>query len=139
MVTQKIIDWINIAENVLTTTMKTLCTIALLFTITNTFGQSQSDIDFFAGKWEITVQGTQNGDATVILVLDKGGDGLTGSVQDTNGTELSKIARVVVGNNKLNLQFVVQGQSVSIELVKKDEDHVTVRYGNYSAEGQRRF
>lgn len=119
--------------------MKTFIIIALLFPLTNTFAQSQADIDFFAGKWEITVKGTQNGDATVILVLDRGGDGLTGSVQDTNGTELSKIARVVVGSDKLNLQFVVQGQSVSVELTKKDEDHVTVRYGGYSAEGQRTF
>ncbi|MEJ0030702.1 MAG: hypothetical protein WDO15_10185 [Bacteroidota bacterium] len=119
--------------------MKTLFIITLLLITTEIFAQSQSDIDFFEGKWEITVKGTQNGDATVILVLDKGGDGLIGSVQDANGAELSKIARVIVGTNKLNLQFVVQGQGVNVELVKKDDDHVTVRYGNYSAEGQRKF
>jgi len=119
--------------------MKILCIIAFLLTTTNTFAQSQSDIDFFAGKWEITIKGTQNGDATVILALDRGADGLTGTVQDANGTELSKIARVVVGQDKLNLQFVVQGQSVNVELVKKDDSHVTVKYGNYSAEGQRMY
>ena len=119
--------------------MKSLFTISLLLIITCSFAQSQSDIDFFEGKWEITVKGTQNGDATVILVLDKGGDGLTGSVQDENGAELSKIARVIVDTDKLNLQFVVQGQTVTVELTKKDDDHVTVRYGSYSAEGQRRF
>jgi hypothetical protein len=111
--------------------------IIFLLTTASTFAQSQSDIDFFSGKWEIMIKGTQNGDATVILVLEKGGDGLVGSVQDTNGTELSKIARIVVGSDKLNLQFVVQGQSVNVELVKKDDSHVTARYGNYSAEGQR--
>lgn len=117
--------------------MKIFCAIICLLATTDIFAQSQNDIDFFAGKWEILIKGTQNGDATVILVLDKGGDGLTGSVQDQNGTDLSKIAKVVVGVNRLNLQFVVQGQSVSVELVKKDDDHVTVRYGSYSADGQR--
>jgi hypothetical protein len=119
--------------------MKILCIILLFITAPGAFAQSQDDIDFFAGKWEIMIKGTQNGDATVILVLDKGADGLTGSIQDTNGVELSKVARIVVGHEKLNLQFVVQGQSVSVELVKKDENHVTVRYGNYSADGQRLY
>jgi hypothetical protein len=117
--------------------VKSLSIVVLLLSATNIFAQSQNDIDFFAGKWEIMIKGTQNGDATVILVLDKGGDGLLGSVQDTNGTELSKIARIIVGLDKANLQFVVQGQTVNVELIKKDEDHVTVRYGGYSAEGQR--
>lgn len=103
------------------------------------FAQSQNDIDFFAGKWEVTIQGTQNGDATVILALEKGGDGLIGTVQDTNGTELSKIARVIVGSERLNLQFVVQGQRVNIELTKRDDNHVVAMYGNYTAEGQRRY
>jgi hypothetical protein len=117
--------------------MKILCAIVFLLTEISTFAQSQQDIDFFAGKWELSIQGTQNGDATVILVLDKGDDGLMGSVQDANGTELSKITRVVVGQDKVNLQFTVQGQTVSVELVKKDDSHVTARYGNYRAEGLR--
>jgi hypothetical protein len=117
--------------------MKIFSIIVFLLSAVNLFAQSQSDIDFFSGKWEIMIKGTQNGDATVILVLEKGGDGLIGSVQDANGSELSKIARIVVGTNTLNLQFNVQGQTVNVELVKKDDDHVTVRYGNYSAEGQR--
>lgn len=117
--------------------MKFLSILICLLTATTSFAQSQADIDFFAGKWEITIKGTQNGDATVILVLDKGGDGLAGSVQDANGTDLSKISRIVVGSDKLSLQFNVQGQIVNVELTKKDDDHVTVRYGGYSADGQR--
>src|SRR5690349_15823779 len=117
--------------------MKIFSILIFLVTATTSFAQSQGDIDFFAGKWEITIKGTQNGDANVILVLDKGGDGLVGSVQDTNGTDLSKISRIVVSSNKLTLQFNVQGQSVNVELIKKDDDHVIVRYGGYSAEGQR--
>ncbi|MEI9921073.1 MAG: hypothetical protein WDO14_20100 [Bacteroidota bacterium] len=119
--------------------MKVISLIVFVLTTTTAFAQSQNDIDFFEGKWEIMIKGTQNGDATVILVLDKGGDGLVGSVQDENGAELSKIARVVISQDKLNLQFVVQGQNVSVQLVKKDDSHVTVRYGNYQAEGQRRY
>jgi hypothetical protein len=42
-----------------------------------------------------------------------------------------------VGPEKLNLQFVIQGQNVNVELTKKDDSHVTVRYGGYAAEGQR--
>lgn len=119
--------------------MKIISVIVCLLTVTGSFAQSQADIDFFAGKWEITIKGTQNGDATVILVLDRGGDGLVGSVQDASGTDLSKISRIVVSPNKLTLQFSVQAQSVSVELIKKDDDHVTVRYGGYSAEGQRTY
>ena len=46
-----------------------------------------SSADYFAGKWNVLIKGTPNGDAKMVFVLEKYNDSLSGVVQDTTGVQ----------------------------------------------------
>ncbi|MEJ0032803.1 MAG: hypothetical protein WDO15_21655 [Bacteroidota bacterium] len=116
-----------------------LFTLLLSFFTHNLFAQSQSDIDFFAGKWSVLVKGTPSGDATMIFLLDKSDEGLTGVIQDTTGVEISKIDRVDLAPEKMTVYFNAQGYDVNVDLSKKDEDHISGSLlSMFTAEGTRK-
>jgi hypothetical protein len=94
--------------------------------------------DYFAGKWNVLVKGTPNGDARMFIVLDKKDTTLAGSVQDSTGKEMSKIEKVDLAADKATVYFNAQGYDVNLEMDKKDDDHVTGSVmGMFDAEGER--
>ncbi|HWV74089.1 MAG TPA: hypothetical protein VN040_20365 [Pseudosphingobacterium sp.] len=100
--------------------------------------QQQDSTDYFVGKWKVLVKGTPNGDATMVFVLDKAAESLTGVVQDTVGTEISKISNVELAGNAVTLYFTAQGYDVNLLMKKEDEDNVTGSLmGMFDASGQR--
>jgi hypothetical protein len=54
----------------------------LLFLSLHVNAQSKSGAEYFAGKWNILVKGTPNGDAKMAVSLDKKDSTLTGVVLD---------------------------------------------------------
>jgi uncharacterized protein YvpB len=100
--------------------------------------QQQDSTDYFVGKWKVLVKGTPNGDATMVFVLDKAAESLTGVVQDTVGTEISKISNVELAGNAVTLYFTAQGYDVNLSMKKEDENNVTGSLmGMFDATGQR--
>jgi hypothetical protein len=100
--------------------------------------QSKTGADFFAGKWNVLITGTPYGDLKRVYVLDKKDDGLTGTVLDSTGKEISKCSKVDVKDNAVTLYYTALGNDVSIVLTKKDEDHVTGRVMDmFDAKGER--
>src|SRR6476620_9693300 len=100
--------------------------------------QSKTGADFFAGKWNVLITGTPYGDLKRVYVLDKKNDGLTGTVLDSTGKEVSKCSKVDVKDNAVTLYYTALGNDVSIVLTKKDEDHVTGRVMDmFDAKGER--
>ena len=94
--------------------------------------------DYFTGKWSVLVKGTPNGDAKMFIVLDKKDSTLTGSVQDSTGTEMSKIDKVELNGNTATAYFNAQGYDVNLEMNKKDDDHFTGNMmGMFDADGER--
>ncbi|MBS1746697.1 MAG: hypothetical protein JST21_11060 [Bacteroidetes bacterium] len=112
-----------------------VCFILLTYTA---HAQSTTDADYFTGKWNVLVKGTPNGDAKMLVVLQKSDSTMTGVIQDTTGTDISKIDRVELNGDKIILYFNAQGYDVNLEMDKKDDDHIT---GNmmslFDAEGER--
>ena len=93
----------------------------------------------FVGKWSVLVKGTPNGDAKMFFVLAKQDTTITGVVQDSTGTEISKISKAELGQDKLTVYFTAQGYDVNLEMDKKDDDHVTGNLmGMFDAEGERK-
>src|SRR3954463_15576127 len=104
----------------------------------NANAQSKTGADYFTGKWSVLVKGTPNGDAKMTLVLDKKDSTLTGVIQDSTGTEISKISKAELNENTLTVYFTSQGYDVNLEMNKKDDDHVTGSLmGMFDAEGDR--
>ncbi len=100
--------------------------------------QSRTGADFFAGKWKVLVTGTPYGDLKRIYVLEKSGNMLTGTVQDSTGKEITKCSKVEVKDNEVTLYYQAMGNDVSITLIRKDDDHVTGNVmGMFDANGER--
>ena len=87
------------------------------------YAQEKTGADYFAGKWNLTFKGTQNGDKKMLFVLEKKDGAISGVVQDTTGKELSKITKAELNANTITLYFTVNEHDVSAGLTKKDEDH----------------
>src|SRR4051812_46738866 len=87
--------------------------------------QAKTGADYFVGKWNVWVKGTPNGDSKMVFVLEKKDTTLTGSVQDTTGTEIAKIDKVDLSGDKATVYFNANGYDVNLEMNKKDDDHVT--------------
>jgi len=110
----------------------------LLFVSFTSHAQTKTGADFFAGKWKVSIPGTPYGDLVRIYVLEKKGNELTGIVQDSTGTEITKCSKVEVKDNEVTLYYSALGNDISITLIKKDDDHVTGNVMNtFTATGER--
>ena len=81
----------------------------------------------FEGKWDVTIMGTPNGDATMTFVFDKNEEGnLTGVVLNPEGVEMSKVTGISMSkeNQRLYGNFVAEGYDVNIMLDLVDNEHV---------------
>ena len=91
------------------------------------FSQTTAPTDFYAGKWEITVVGTPDGDAKFATELTRKDGKLTGSLKDLTGkrTEAMPLTKVEEEGGKLTLYFNTdQAGEIPIELAKVDDDHL---------------
>ncbi|GAB3883264.1 hypothetical protein [Spirosoma agri] len=82
--------------------------------------------DFFAGKWEITVVGTPEGDAKFVTELTRKDGKLTGELKDPTGTRpATPITKIEETGDKLTIHFdTSQAGEIPIELSKVDDDHL---------------
>jgi hypothetical protein len=93
----------------------------------NGFSQTAASNDLFAGKWEILLTGTPNGDVKFLTNLTRKDSKLTGELvnpDDTaNGTR--KITKVEESSDKMAIFFMSsQGDEISINLAKVDHDNL---------------
>ena len=91
-------------------------------------GFSQTDkpaTDFFAGKWEILVVGTPNGDAKFTTELIRKDGKLTGELKVAAGDVKDAMpATVEEAEGKITIFFSTQGYDVNVELNKVDDDNL---------------
>src|SRR5580693_4088816 len=97
----------------------------IFFLSTGAIAQTQTGADYFAGKWNMLVKGLPNGDTKMFVVLDKKDTTMTGVIQDSVGTEISKFSKVELKENEVTVYFTAQGYDVYMLMTKKDDDHVT--------------
>ncbi|WP_461130674.1 hypothetical protein [Spirosoma aerophilum] len=83
--------------------------------------------DFFAGKWEVLIIGTPNGDAKMTANLVRKDGKLTGELV-SSGADAPKepipITKIEEGTDKVHIYFTSQGYDVDLELTKVDDDHL---------------
>jgi hypothetical protein len=97
-----------------------------------------ANADYFAGKWNVLLKGLPNGDTKMFFVLEKKDTTMTGVVQDSTGTEISKIDKVELNGTTATVYFSAQGYDVNLAMTKKDDDHITGSLmGMFDAEGER--
>ena len=112
-----------------------------LFLSINFHGFSQTaPKDFFAGKWEISLTGTPNGDVKFLTNLIRKDGKLTGELVNpedpTNGKR--PITKVEENGDKLAIYFESsQGGEISIDLAKEDADNLKGSLMNFDAKAKR--
>ena len=110
----------------------------LFFLLLSLNVNAQTGADYFAGKWDVLIKGTPNGDAKMFVVLAKTDSAMTGSVQDSTGAEISKLSKVELTDSSATVYFTAQGYDVNLLMTKKDDDHVTgSMMSMFDAEGER--
>jgi hypothetical protein len=111
---------------------------ALCIFFLSTGAMAQTGADYFAGKWNMLVKGLPNGDTKMLVLLEKKDTTMTGVIQDSVGTEISKFSKVELKENEVTVYFTAQGYDVYLLMTKKDDDHVTgSMMGMFDAEGIR--
>ena len=90
------------------------------------FSQATPPTDFFAGKWEIIIMGTPDGDAKMVTDLIRKDGKLTGEMKDPAGVKpITAITKVEEGKDKLTIYIdTAQAGEIPIELAKVDDDHL---------------
>ncbi|HEV7350204.1 hypothetical protein [Telluribacter sp.] len=86
---------------------------------------SQAPADFFAGKWEITVLSSPQGDITFLTELVRKDGKLTGELvnQADPASGTRKITKVEESGDKLTIYFESsQGGDMALELAKVNDD-----------------
>ncbi|MHA7128673.1 hypothetical protein [Algoriphagus namhaensis] len=94
--------------------------------------------EYFEGKWNVTIYGTPEGDATIPMRFETV-DGITTGyfIGDASGME-SKMSSVSITEGVLNAAFTITGYDVSISMTKVDDDNTSGSLlGMFSLEGVR--
>lgn len=89
-------------------------------------GKRLKDNDFYAGKWEMLIIGTPNGDAVLTTALARKDGKLTGTITPKTGDQKEeiKISNVEEADGKVTLYFTIQQYDVNVLLEKVDDDNL---------------
>jgi hypothetical protein len=101
--------------------------------------QTKSGYDFFAGKWNIIVTGTPQGDGKMIVNFEKINNSASASLKDSAGKDLYKVTNTEIDEDQAIITFIgSQSSDVPLTLRKKDETSITGDImGMFEVEGKR--
>lgn len=113
----------------------------VLFLSINLNGFSQTaPKDFYAGKWEISLAGTPNGDVKLLTDLTRKDGKLTGELTNASDATQPKrpITKVEENGDKLAIYFESsQGGEISIDLIKVNNENLKGTLMDFEAKATR--
>lgn len=80
--------------------------------------------DFFIGKWKLDVYGLPQGDAKMMMVIEKKDGKLAGWLGGENGEEPNEFTKVEIEKETLYVRFLGGGWDVPVYLDKDGDDAV---------------
>jgi hypothetical protein len=99
-----------------------LVAVFCLFSVVKMNAQTPSD--YFAGKWSVLVTGTPNGDAKMLVSLERKDGKLTGGITNPEATDPIKFTNVEENENSVTVYFSASGYDVYMTLEKKGDNKV---------------
>lgn len=88
--------------------------------------QTKSGYDFFAGQWNVIVEGAPQGNVKMVVNFEKINNILSASIKDSTGKDLYKVTNAVIDKDQAVITFIgSQSSDVPLTLRKKDEASVT--------------
>lgn len=80
--------------------------------------------DYYAGKWEVLVKGTPNGDVHFLFTITEKDGKLEGTFVDPETKKDTPITKIEEADGKVTLYFTVSSYDVNQTLEKVDDTHV---------------
>lgn len=99
-----------------------IITLIILFASQITFAR-ENNTDFFLGKWNCTIIGTPNGDAKLVLKIEKTDAGLVAFIIGEDGKSL-KVDRIETKTNAITVYWFAEGYDVYMTVTKKEDGKV---------------
>lgn len=81
--------------------------------------------DYFAGKWNVEVKGTPQGDGKMTVNLERKDGKLSGYLTSKASPDSTRFTKVEETEKSVTVYFSSQGYDVYIKLEKQDDDHVS--------------
>jgi hypothetical protein len=100
--------------------------------------KAQTPEDYFTGDWKVVVIGTPNGDAEMIMHLERIEGKLKGELRGEEGGDPIKIDRIEEKENAISVYYFAAGYDVSMDFEKVDENNLKGSLlGMFTANGTR--
>lgn len=80
---------------------------------------------YYAGKWDVLVKGTPQGDVHLKFALADSASAIKGTYTNPEDNKETPLTKTELKDGKLTLYFTIQQYDLSLVLSKKDEDNVT--------------
>ena len=78
--------------------------LVLLLLSFQSHAQTKKGVEYFEGKWKVSIPGTLLGDLKRLIILEKKDSGLSGVVKDdATGNEIARISKVEVKDNEITI------------------------------------
>lgn len=95
------------------------------------------DTDFFAADWKVMLKGTPNGDAEMVMHLERVDGKLVGEMR-AEGMEPSRFQQVAEKEDEVTVYYNAMGYDININLKKVDENNLKGSLmGMFDATGER--
>lgn len=101
--------------------VKIILAVVIFFMGSSVLVNAQSSDDYFAGKWNILIEGTPSGDSKSILILKRVDGKLKGTFQ-SEGKAPVELTRVEEDANEVTCYFVSSGYDVYVFMEKVDKN-----------------
>jgi hypothetical protein len=112
--------------------------IAFTFIAAKSQAQTAAAPDYFAGKWDVLAKGIPGGDKHLLFTIAEKDGKLAGTMQDPETKQETPLTKVEKDDKGVVLYFTAQSYDVTVNLQKKDDDHVAgSMMGMFECAGER--
>jgi len=92
----------------------------------------------FTGKWDVLAKGVPGGDTHIFFTITEQDGKLSGTIQDLETKKENPLTKVEKDDKGIVLYFTAQNYDVTVNLQKKDDDHLTGNMlGMFDCTGER--
>ena len=100
--------------------------------------QTKTSGEYFVGKWSLLVVGTPDGDAKMVVSLERVDGKLTGTIAKADLSDPKKFTSITETENSITVNWTSGDYDVYMELTKKGDNHIEGRLMNmFDAKGDR--
>ncbi|OOQ60264.1 hypothetical protein [Mucilaginibacter pedocola] len=86
--------------------------------------QAQTAPSFYAGKWDILIKGTPNGDVHLMFTLTEKDGKLDGTFTDPESKKEVPVTKIETADGKVTLYFTISNYDVNLAMEKVDDTHI---------------